>query len=101
MTDLILALEDDPGNKEAAEELFRKAHTLKGAAGLVGASRVSEVTHILEEVLEDIAAGKKVFRAEVADLLLQGFDYVKELVETFAAGKRQMKRSISTSWRRF
>lgn len=87
LTDLILALEEDPGNKEAAEELFRKAHTLKGAAGLVGASRVSEVTHILEEVLEDIAAGKKVFRAEVADLLLQGFDYVKELVETFAAGK--------------
>jgi two-component system chemotaxis sensor kinase CheA len=86
LTDLILALEMDPGNREAAEELFRKAHTLKGAAGLVGASRVSEVTHILEEVLEDIAAGKKVFSAEVADLLLQGFDYVKELVETFAAG---------------
>ncbi|KUK31227.1 MAG: Chemotaxis protein CheA, partial [Thermoanaerobacterales bacterium 50_218] len=84
--DLILALEEDPGNREAAEELFRKAHTLKGAAGLVGASRVSEVTHILEEVLEDIAAGKKVFSTEVADLLLQGFDYVKELVEAFVAG---------------
>ncbi|MDH7577622.1 MAG: chemotaxis protein CheA [Bacillota bacterium] len=86
LSDLVLALERNPEDEGALRELFRCAHTLKGAAGLVGASQISEVTHLLEELLEKIISGDQAFTSELADILFQGFDYVKGLVAAFAAG---------------
>jgi len=81
-----LVLERDPGNDDAIRDLFRSAHTLKGAAGLVGATEISEVTHLLEEALENVLAGRLPFTSNLADLLFKGFDYVRELVALLASG---------------
>ncbi|MDP3177219.1 MAG: Hpt domain-containing protein, partial [Spirochaetaceae bacterium] len=37
----VLVLENDPGNRDAVDEIFRAAHTLKGGAGTVEMSELA------------------------------------------------------------
>lgn len=87
----ILELEENPGNKELLQELFRSAHTLKGSSGIVGATAVSEVSHILEELLEALLDGRMNFTSEIADVFLRAFDYIGELVSLFVSGRGVVK----------
>ncbi len=50
----ILALEDDPGDQDAIDEIFRAAHTLKGGAATVQMNELSSFTHLLEDLLDDL-----------------------------------------------
>ncbi len=47
----LLSLEDDEGNANRVPELFRYAHTLKGAARVVGQARMAEMAHAVEDAL--------------------------------------------------
>ena len=47
--------QNDP---ELVNDVFRAVHTLKGLAGLFGASRMSAVSHELEDVLDDLRLGR-------------------------------------------
>jgi two-component system chemotaxis sensor kinase CheA len=82
---LLLELEQDPENAELVAGVFRAAHTLKGAAGVAGFTEVEELTHLLEEVLSRVRDGRLAVDGDLIDLLLEGFDAVKGLVE-HAAG---------------
>jgi two-component system chemotaxis sensor kinase CheA len=50
----ILVLENDPSNKDAINEIFRAAHTLKGAAGTVQMKELAGFTHLVEDVFDAI-----------------------------------------------
>ena len=47
----ILAIENDPNNREAIDEIFRAAHTLKGNSATVEFSEISHFAHIMEDLL--------------------------------------------------
>ena len=47
----ILALEADPSSKEVIEEIFRGAHTLKGAAGMFDFKAIERIMHKNENYL--------------------------------------------------
>src|SRR3989304_5313911 len=72
----ILALEHDPKNLEAIDELFRAAHTLKGGAATVGMKKLTAVTHLVEDVLDEIRSKKRTVREEMIDCLLAAIDAV-------------------------
>jgi chemotaxis protein histidine kinase CheA len=40
-----LSLERSPGDAEVINDVFRSAHTLKGAAATIGLSQIAELTH--------------------------------------------------------
>ncbi len=82
---LLLDLEQDSQNAGLVAAVFRAAHTLKGAAGVAGFTEVEELTHLLEEVLSRVRDGRLTVDADLIDLLLEGFDAVKGMVE-HAAG---------------
>ena len=46
----ILDLEQEPGNMDTINEIFRAAHTLKGMAGTMGYKRMQNLTHDMENV---------------------------------------------------
>jgi len=48
----LLQIEDIPDDPEIIDTMFRAAHTLKGSAGIVGLTPVSEITHVMENLLE-------------------------------------------------
>ncbi len=59
---------------ELVNDLFRAIHTLKGLAGLFGASRMSAVSHELEELLDDLRLGRVELGVKVVDLLFRGVE---------------------------
>jgi two-component system chemotaxis sensor kinase CheA len=77
----ILALEQDTGNHDAVDEIFRAAHTLKGGAGTVEMSELAEFTHLVEDVLDGVRSGKAVVNEAVIDALLASIDVIKAMLD--------------------
>lgn len=76
----LLELEDNPGNKELIEKIFRAMHSLKGSGSMFGFEKISEFTHNLETVYDQIRNNKVEFNKEIADLTLSCADYIKILL---------------------
>jgi two-component system chemotaxis sensor kinase CheA len=76
----ILALENDPGDTNAVDEVFRAAHTLKGAAATVQMSELAEFTHVVEDTLDEIRSGNISVTGDVVDLLLRAIDVIKDML---------------------
>ncbi|MET0389276.1 MAG: chemotaxis protein CheA [Polyangiales bacterium] len=53
-----LALETTPSDREHLNEVFRAAHSLKGAAAMVGLREVASLTHSLETMLDMWRSGE-------------------------------------------
>lgn len=83
----LLVLENDPGNKDAIDELFRAAHTLKGGSGTVQMSEISEFTHSIEDVLDSLRSAKEKITGKVIDSLLASVDTLKEMLEKRMSGQ--------------
>ncbi len=56
---------------ELINDVFRGVHTLKGLAGLFGATRMAGLSHELEDVLDDLRLGRVELSQSVLDLLFQ------------------------------
>lgn len=82
----ILTLENDPENREAVDEIFRAAHTLKGGAATVEMTELAEFTHIIEDVLDQIRDDKLKVNDQVVDTLLQAIDITKSMLEQRLSG---------------
>ncbi|MDT8297064.1 MAG: Hpt domain-containing protein, partial [Spirochaetaceae bacterium] len=76
----ILALEDDPKDQDAIDEIFRAAHTLKGGAATVQMEELSSFTHILEDLLDAIRGGEVKVSGENVDVLLSSIDIIKAML---------------------
>ncbi|MBI9108337.1 MAG: chemotaxis protein CheA [Spirochaetales bacterium] len=77
----ILVLENEPQNKEAIDEIFRAAHTLKGAAGTVQMDELTHFTHLCEDTLDEIRSGKVEVTPVVVDIILGAIDIIKSMLE--------------------
>ena len=87
ITDLnnaLLALEADPEDAEAMDDVFRVAHTLKGNAAAMGYEDVSDFGHALEDLLDAVRQGDREVTPELMDLLFEGVDAVEAMVEEIA-----------------
>ncbi len=70
----ILSIEQHEVSAETIESLMRAAHSLKGAARIVGLDGAVRVAHALEDVFIAAGDGRLVMEAAHADLLLAGVD---------------------------
>ncbi len=76
----ILVLEKDKTNKDAIDTIFRAAHTLKGGSASVKMDEISKFTHTLENVMDEIRAGKITVDSAIIDILLNALDIIKAMV---------------------
>jgi two-component system chemotaxis sensor kinase CheA len=83
----VLVLENDPNNKDAVDEIFRAAHTLKGGAATVQMFELSEFTHVVEDTLDEIRSGTVALSGPLVDVLLQSVDVIKAMLEERLAGR--------------
>ncbi len=76
LVDCLLILENDPGNDVALERLMRAAHSVKGAARLVGVEAIVTIAHVMEDLF--VAAQKKqlLLGADAVDVLLAANDRI-------------------------
>ena len=77
----ILVLENEGANKDAVDEIFRAAHTLKGGSATVEMMELSSFTHIVEDVLDAIRSDQVAINENVTDVLLSAIDVIKAMLE--------------------
>jgi two-component system chemotaxis sensor kinase CheA len=82
----LLALESAPDDQAAIDGIFREAHTMKGAAGMVGMMRVSRLAHRLEDLLVELRAGTRRSSPELTDAMLLVLDGMGRLIASPASG---------------
>ncbi|HTK77274.1 MAG TPA: hybrid sensor histidine kinase/response regulator, partial [Gemmataceae bacterium] len=75
----LLDLEREPTNPQRIEPLMRAAHSLKGAARIVGLDPAVELAHELEDAFVAAQAGRVCLSSDDIDLLLRGADLLTEL----------------------
>jgi two-component system chemotaxis sensor kinase CheA len=85
MEDTLLLLEKNPGDPEAINTLFRSAHTIKGAAGVIECDFIVAFTHVLENVLDVLRDGEIQVSPDLIALLLQVKDHMGALLAVVAA----------------
>ena len=78
----VLAIEELERSPETVESMMRAAHSLKGAARIVGLDPAVRVAHALEDVF--VGAGKGTFRVkpEHADRILAGIDFLSAIAKS-------------------
>jgi two-component system chemotaxis sensor kinase CheA len=83
----ILVLESDPHNADSVDEIFRAAHTLKGGAVTVQMSELSSFTHLVEDALDEIRAGRASIGETTIDTLLTAIDVIKAMLNERQSGQ--------------
>ena len=81
----ILLLEQDPGNMDTVNEIFRAAHSLKGMAGTMGYKRMQNLTHDMENVFSEVRNGNITVKATMIDVLFQCLDALEEYTTNIRA----------------
>ncbi len=81
MNDSLLKLEQEPEDIKIIDEVFRSAHTLKGMSATMGFSRIAELTHHMENVLDNIRTGKASVDTVLVDILFECLDTLNALVD--------------------
>ena len=75
----LLRLEANPTDTAVIEDLFRSAHSLKGAARMLGVADLETLAHHFEDQLNAARRGSRPITAEGADRLYQGLDAMRQL----------------------
>jgi two-component system chemotaxis sensor kinase CheA len=77
MERLLLAVDLAAPTEEDLNAIFRTAHSVKGGAGTFGLTDMTEVTHILETLLDRIRKGEMALTSEHVDAFLAAKDILK------------------------
>jgi len=75
----LLALERNPTQADQLEACMRAAHSLKGAARIVGVDAGVSVSHVMEDCLVSAQEGRLHLQPEHIDALLMGTDLLMRI----------------------
>ena len=85
----LLQLESNPDNEDLLVYLFRDAHSLKGAARMIGFNNIQRLAHKAEDVL-GLAKEKKIkINHEISDALYNAIDLMSELIQESVKLKKE------------
>ncbi len=69
------------GDDETLNSIFRAAHSIKGGAGTFGFEQVTEFTHLVETLLDEMRDGRRTIEKNDIELLLASVDCIRLLIE--------------------
>lgn len=95
----VLKLDDDLKREKRDPDLinniFRGAHSLKGLSGMFGATRLSDLAHSLESLLDAIRLGRVEPSTEVIDALFDTLELFNRLIAESSGGPKVPKRALT------
>ncbi|WP_312439361.1 hybrid sensor histidine kinase/response regulator [Janthinobacterium sp.] len=86
LTDGLLTMERHAGDAAAVEPMMRAAHSIKGAAAIVGLQVVVQLAHGMEDAFVAAQHGRLKLTPERVDVLLSGVDLIVQLSRLDDAG---------------
>ncbi|MCG8669028.1 MAG: chemotaxis protein CheA [Pseudomonadales bacterium] len=87
MESCLLDLDTDSVDSETINTIFRAAHSIKGSSGTFGFTEITEFTHVLETLLDQIREGSRQLTQAHVDLLLQSVDCLRGMLSHLQAGE--------------
>jgi two-component system, chemotaxis family, sensor kinase CheA len=81
LEDVLLMLEEKPGDKAIIGDVFRVMHSLKGGSSMFGFDKIDAFTHQLENIYDLIRNDALSVTPEILDITLASVDHLKVLLE--------------------
>ena len=85
----LVYLEKNPGDGKLESDILREAHTLKGAARMLGFSKISELSQRFEEALTRRRDKAIVANQDLTDALFLALDTLSRLVDALSQPPRE------------
>ena len=81
-------LELQPGSEDmdAINTIFRAAHSIKGGGATFGFSEISQFTHVVETLLDQVRNKEREVTRDSIDLLLESVDCLREMMDAASQG---------------
>ncbi len=76
----LLEMPVGPIEGEMINSIFRAAHSIKGGGGTFGLADVSNFTHTIETLLDEMRSGEREMTANARDILLESVDCLREML---------------------
>lgn len=86
MENLLLVLDPATATPDELNAIFRAAHSMKGGAGTFGFTDMTDVTHVLETLLDRVRKNELPLTREMVDAFLQAGDVIKAQLDAHRAG---------------
>lgn len=78
----IVQLEQSPDDKALIASVFRTFHTIKGTCGFFGFMTLSAITHVAENILDQVRSGQRPLNTTLTGLLLESVDAIKAIINS-------------------
>ncbi len=75
-----IALEENPGDSQRINSIFRTIHTIKGTCGFLGFTKLESLAHVGETLLDGMRAGRVQYDPQLVTGLLQMVDAVRQIL---------------------
>ena len=79
---MLLELENDPGNAECIGKVFRDIHTIKGSGAMFGYAELARFSHDVETVFDKVRAGELELDSALLGLTLTAKDHIGKLLSS-------------------
>lgn len=97
MERLLLAVDIASPDPEDLNAIFRTAHSVKGGAATFGLTDMTEVTHILESLLDRIRKGEMALTSEHVDAFLVAKDILKMQLDGHKLGTHVDQEAVANA----
>ena len=96
MESALLELEGGSDDTDLIHTIFRAAHSIKGGAGTFGFTNVSEFTHTMETLLDEVREGTRPVSSDIINMLLESGDAVREMLEALRDGTEENQARVAS-----
>ncbi len=86
----VLSLEDRPEDKELINEVFRIMHSLKGSGAMFGFDKISDFTHNMENIYDEVRNSEKQITKKLLDITLHSVDHLRNLLNVNIAESKEV-----------
>jgi len=83
----LLALEPGAVDLDLINTIFRAAHSIKGGSGSFGLTQITDFTHQIETLLDQMRSEERPVTEDVVDLLLRARDHLAATLTALRAGE--------------
>ncbi|WP_425055690.1 chemotaxis protein CheA [Pseudomonas abyssi] len=83
MERLLMAMSVDNPDAEDLNCIFRAAHSIKGASGIFGFDALGQITHIMENLLDQVRKGQRAVSVELVDQFLGVIDCLRQVLDSY------------------
>jgi len=85
----LLELEKNSDSAPVLDQIFRAAHTLKGASATMGFNKIANLTHSMEDVLSKLRTKEIPVTTEIINALFEAVDLLEALANKIGVGQEE------------